>query len=222
MRISIVIPVREGSAYLEEALASLAAQTRPPDEIVLVDALEGDGSARFAGDGVLVVRRRRAGPAAARNEGLAVAGGDLVGFLDADDIAMPRRLELQERILADDPGAAAVIGSMENFLSPDCIHLAGSVRFPRGPQTGWHVGALLARRAAIVRTGPFDETRRHGETVDWLDRFRRRAGTVRVVEDVVLRRRVHETNETRRQPTDLHAGYLAAARAAIERSREAS
>ena len=219
MRISIVIPVREDSPYLAEALASLAAQTRPPDEIVLGDALTGEGSEAFADARTVVVRRERAGAAAARNDGIAAASGDLIGFLDADDVAVGHRLERHAALLEAHPALAVVVGMTENFLSPDCAHLAGRVEFARGAQSAWHVGALLTRRETIERIGGFDEQLPNGEAVEWLERVRRHAGPVRELGDVVLRRRVHDANEPRLRRTEVHAGYLATARAAIERRR---
>jgi hypothetical protein len=97
MLISVIIPLFNKDAYIDRALDSIAAQTHPDVEIVVVD----DGS---TDDGPERVRRRRdpcvrlisqanAGPGAARNRGLAEICGDLVAFLDADDAWMPNYLE---------------------------------------------------------------------------------------------------------------------------------
>lgn len=221
MRVSIVIPVRAGSNYVGEAVASLTAQTRPPDELILVDAVDGPGSADLVADlpGAIALRRPRPGPAVARNTGVAAATGDLIGFLDADDVAARDRLAWQVSLLDGDAEATATVGHVEHFLSPDCEHLAGRVRVPHGAQPGWLVGALLARRETLAAVGPFDESVPDGDTLDWLERLRRNAGPVRVLDEVVLHRRIHETNESRRNAAGVHAGYLAAARAAIERNR---
>lgn len=98
-RVSVIIPAHNAAAYLPEALASVEAQTYADWEIVAVD----DGSSdetwallESAGSRVKALRNPVAtGPAAARNHALAQAGGELVVFLDADDLLKPRYLESQ-------------------------------------------------------------------------------------------------------------------------------
>lgn len=91
MKLSIIVPVYNAEAYLEETLDSLAAQTYPEFEVVLVDDGSGDGSgeickARAAVDNRFrYYRQENKGPSAARNAGLSYATGDYVGFCDGDD-----------------------------------------------------------------------------------------------------------------------------------------
>jgi glycosyltransferase involved in cell wall biosynthesis len=204
VRISIVVPVRDGERYLGAALRSLLDQQRPPDEIVVADDGSTDGSATLAEAlGARVLRLPPRGPAVARNAGVAATTGELLGFLDADDLATPPRLALQEQALAD-PAYDAVIGHVQRFR--------GERYEP--PRPGWHVGALLMRRAAFT---PFDETLDGGETVEWLSRLT--PSRVRVLDEVVLLRRVHDANTTLTDQA-WRASYLEAARRAIARKRE--
>jgi len=206
VRVSIVVPVRDGERYLGAALRSLLDQERPPDEIVVADDGSSDGSAALAEElGARVLRLPPRGPAVARNAGVAATTGELLGFLDADDLARPRRLALQAEALAD-PASVAVIGHVQRF------HESGGMEPPR---PGWHVGAMLMRRAAFT---PFDDTLDGGETVEWLSRLP--ADRVRVLEEVVLLRRVHGANTTLTDHA-WRASYLEVARRAILRSREA-
>lgn len=103
MRISALIATHNRAHIVGEAIDSILAQSRPADEIVVVD----DGSAdetpsRLAayGDSIRVVRQENAGIAAARNAGLRHASGDWITFLDDDDIWYPQRLEILERDLS--------------------------------------------------------------------------------------------------------------------------
>jgi glycosyltransferase involved in cell wall biosynthesis len=206
VKVSIVVPVRDGERYLDAALRSLLDQERPPDEIVVADDGSQDASAALAEAlGARVLRLPPHGPASARNAGVAAGSGELLGFLDADDLATPRRLALQVDALAD-PAYDAVIGHVQRF------HERGGTEPPR---PGWHVGAMLMRRAAFT---PFDESLDGGETVEWLSRLP--AARVRVLDEVVLLRRVHGANTTL---TDRawQTSYLEIARRAIVRSREA-
>ncbi|MFI4903425.1 MAG: glycosyltransferase family 2 protein, partial [Burkholderiales bacterium] len=94
MRVSVVMPMYNGEAYVAEALDSVLAQTRPADEIVVVDDGSHDASAAIVArySGVRYVRQANGGCAAARNRGVAEAGGDVVAFIDQDDRWLPGHL----------------------------------------------------------------------------------------------------------------------------------
>ena len=83
---SIIIPTRDRPHYLREAVESVLAQTRKPEEIIVVD--DGRGAAEGLGDMKPIVRildNRQSGPVAARNLGVASAKGECIAFLDDDD-----------------------------------------------------------------------------------------------------------------------------------------
>lgn len=98
-RVSVIIPAHNAAAFIEQALQSVREQTYGDWEVVVVD----DGSSdrtwellQTAGARVRSLRRERAGgPAVARNLALRNTGGELVAFLDADDLLLPRYLESQ-------------------------------------------------------------------------------------------------------------------------------
>jgi len=107
---SVVIPCYNSQAFLEEALASVREQTTPVREIVVVD----DGSptpirapANWDGPTLTLVRTPNRKTAAARNHGLGLIRGELVAFLDADDLWLPEKIASQERAFADPTVAAS-------------------------------------------------------------------------------------------------------------------
>lgn len=113
--VSAVIPCIRCDDALVRAVASVAAQTSPPEELILVsdgggpavvEGLQRISSSYRAGWIVIVALAENAGPAAARNAGWAVARGRYVAFLDADDAWHPAKLELQAALLRADPGIA--------------------------------------------------------------------------------------------------------------------
>lgn len=220
MRTTIVVPVRDGERYLEPALRSLLDQRRPPDELIVVDDGSRDRSAAIAEAlGARVLRRPATGVAAARNAGAAAATGELLGFLDADDVAHTRRLALQVAALAADPALDAVLGHAQNFLTQERADaLRGRVAFAERPLAGHAPGALLIRRCAFETLGGFDEALPAGEAVDFFARLQASRLRVRILEEVVLLRRVHGDNTTLHDPA-LHAGYLEVARRAIARRK---
>ena len=99
----MVIPAHNAAAFLPETLASVSAQSFGDWEIVAVDDGSRDGTWAIldtAGPRVRAVRNETArGPAAARNIALAQARGELVAFLDADDLLLPSYLERQIALL---------------------------------------------------------------------------------------------------------------------------
>ena len=113
--VSVVIPCYRCTQTIERAVASVAAQTALPLELILVD----DGSAdetrsvldelrkRHAPGWIkLVFLDRNAGVASARNAGWEVAAGRYIAFLDADDSWHPRKLQLQYAFMLSEPDVA--------------------------------------------------------------------------------------------------------------------
>lgn len=105
--VSVVIPAYRAAATIGRALDGALAQTRPPDEVLVVD----DGSPDdleaalepYRGR-VTLVRKPNGGAASARNVGIDRSSGDLIAFLDADDYWEPTKLERQAAAFAAHPG----------------------------------------------------------------------------------------------------------------------
>lgn len=114
MRVSWLIPVRDAAATLGEAVGSALAECGPEDEVVVVDDGSRDAPERaLPADGrVRLVRQAPAGIVAALERGRAEARGRWIARLDADDRALPGRVEAQLRALAD-PRVGAVGGPAE-------------------------------------------------------------------------------------------------------------
>ncbi len=99
-RVSVVIPVRNGSNYLRDAIDSALAQTWPDVEVIVVDDGSDDGGAtvRIAleyGDRIQLIRKGHGGVSSALNAGIGAMTGDLFAWLSHDDVYDPRKLEHQ-------------------------------------------------------------------------------------------------------------------------------
>ena len=216
--VSVIVPVRNGEAFLPDALASIRDQAIPPAEIIVVDDASTDRSADVALTMPSVIchrQRRQLGQAAARNVGVERATMPLLAFLDADDIWSPDKLVRQAEALANDPKLDAVFGHAVEF----CSRNPGGDPIPLGPPIPAPVpGALLIRRSAFLRVGPFASSWRVGETIDWYARAEDRGIRMMTLPDVVLKRRIHTDNLGRRvsRPS---GDYLGVLRTIIRRRR---
>lgn len=109
--ISVVIPVLNDARLLERCLAALAAQTRPPNEVIVVDNGCTDDSVAVAQRyGAQVVTERRPGITAASAHGFDVAAGSIIARCDADSVVPPAWLAQMERKLDAAPDAVAITG----------------------------------------------------------------------------------------------------------------
>jgi glycosyltransferase involved in cell wall biosynthesis len=168
--VAVVIPVRDRARMVQEAIASVLAQSYRDYTLVVVDDGSADGSAAAA-EAVLagvpvpaaVLRQPARGVAAARNAGVAASTSPWIAFLDSDDLWLPRKLERQMAWLEARP-AYRITQTEERWIEN------GRQRNPRA----WHrkeerlfrrslvrclvsPSAVVMARALYVETGGFDE-----------------------------------------------------------------
>src|SRR5436305_9045125 len=116
--VSVIMAVRDGERYIAEALESVFAQTRPPDEVIVVDDGSKDGTVGIARRfPVRLVSRAADGVSAARNAGLEVARGDLIAFIDHDDRWLPRKVERQVAYLEARSDVGYVLCWLRAFIA---------------------------------------------------------------------------------------------------------
>ena len=181
--VSVVIPAFRVAAYIAETLDSVLAQTCLDFEILVVNDGSPDADALRAAlapyrDRIRYLEQPQGGPSKARNTAIAAARGDLLAFLDGDDLWAPTFLASLVAILDREPDAVLVWADSQPFgAGADAATLMTSA-----PPTGdCDVAALLtarcvvitstvvARRLAVVDAGGFDEALHRCEDFDlWL------------------------------------------------------
>lgn len=225
--VSCVVPVYNGEAFLEEAVASALDQTRSPLEVILVDDGSTDATPEVAarlGSRVRYVRQENAGPAAARNRGIELACGDLVSFLDADDLWHPEKLERQVARFAAQPQLELLLTHFKNFWVAELAE--EETRFKDHPlaraRPGYTALTMLVRREVFNRIGRFDAATRHRDVAAWLMLATHAGIRTELMPDVLAYRRIHLDNLSRRRGAEDAAELLALAKAMLDRHRGGS
>jgi len=191
-RVSVIIPVRDGIDFVREALDSVTSQSFSDFELLLVDDGSKDADYRQfekIDQRVRVIRLEGVGVSGARNAGLLQARGDLLAFLDADDVWFPGKLEAQVHHFDQHPDVGVVFGKfirwncLSSGVFPEASTLIENVsQSPAAdPQrSGWLYtqllnGLLVGMNTAVVKRsvyeaiGGFDQSMLQGEDYDfWL------------------------------------------------------
>ena len=219
-RVSVIVPVFNGAAFLREAIESALAQTHPPLEIVVCDDGSTDDTPRIVRSlPVVYLRQENTGVSAARNAAIARATGDLLALLDADDIWFPDKLAVQIAALGGDTGAFAIC-HFRFLLTPGQPLPAWFRRGdPEAPEAGHFAPSCwLLPRAVWERVGPFRPDLRTAEDLDWFARAGDLGIRRVVVPETLLLRRVHDHNLTGQVPSTQQA-WLDTLRASVARKR---
>lgn len=166
---SIIMPVYNHAAYLEQAVRSVLDQTCGDWELIIVDDGSTDGSGELADrladtDGrIRVIHQANAGPSAARNAALAVARGPWLTYLDSDDLLLSDALDNYRRFIQDHPDVRFIHGFRHRLNEDGSVTpLAGEFQ-DRPTGTAELFGRMYLshlcvcyRRELIERAGPYD------------------------------------------------------------------
>jgi len=220
-KVSCIIPVHNGAAFISQAIESVLCQHGAELQLLVIDDGSTDGSGDIAATfpGVTVHSRPRGGVAAARNDGLNLATGEFIAFLDADDLWLPGKLAAQLGTIGDADYAITnvrhVKTGVDGRLPPDNGKADGEEKL------GLLMQCILSRRTAFDRVGQFDTRTTTRADQDWFLRAEE-AGLKRVTVDEVLTiRRIHGGNHSLLNSKHVHADFLAIAKRALDRKRQA-
>ncbi len=177
--ITVIIPAYNRSLMLKQAVDSVLNQDYPHFELIAVDDGSTDDTPEMLacyGDKITVIRQQNLGVSAARNRGIAAAKGELIAFLDSDDLWLPGKLTKQAEFFHANP--EALICQTEEIwirrgkrVNPKNRHkkLSGLIFEPCLHLCLVSPSAVMMRGSLFEKVGLFDETLPACEDYDlWL------------------------------------------------------
>ena len=208
--VSVVVPAYGHRDFVRATLESVFAQTYPDVEVIVVDDGSPDDTADLvrplvAAGRVRLVSQANQGQGAARNRGLAEARGELVAFLDDDDLWPPEVVERHVAALRAEPEAVLVYGDYVRLRPDGTLTERWEEPRPSGDAyDGFRLrnhmispGQALMRTEAVRAVGGFDASIRGSDDWDLWLRLARRGPFVHE-RRVALHYRDHATNASRR------------------------
>jgi glycosyltransferase involved in cell wall biosynthesis len=201
--VSCIIPAFNAESFVGEAIESVLEQSYAAVELIVVDDGSTDRTADVArsyGPLVHCLVRPHRGAGAAKNDGVGLAQGGFVAFLDADDLWHPDKLTHQTTHLARKPEIDLSFTQYQNFWSEEIAEEGKKYHgHPLSrPASGWSMSTLLARRDVFKRFGCFEEdvTEKH-QSLLWALRAAAQGAMVDVMSEVLTCRRLHSANLSR-------------------------
>ena len=215
--VSVIIPAYNAADTIDKTLASLCAQGKVAWEAIVVDDGSTDGTAqavqrRMRRDRrIRLVRQQNAGVSAARNAGLAVAWGEWLCFLDADDWLAPRAFGRLLALSQADPDAQVLVGAAARVSEDGGVwdYDARDLSDPfavLSTHCSIAIHSALVRRAAVRELGGFDEGLRSSEDWDLWQRLARAGRRFAQTDARVAFYRARPGSLSRDLPSAAHAG----------------
>jgi len=208
-KVSVITPAYNAAGYIREALDSVFTQTFQDFEVIVVNDGSPDtpqleaalppnqGQFRY-------IQQPNRGVSAARNLAIQCSRGELLAFLDADDVWLPQYLEVQVNFLNEHPDAVAAIADVLRFgeaarepherrmLKPGMSHLLSFDDMLRR-RGGQLPSATVVRRSSALAAGLFDETLRVSEDIDFCMRVCFPTGTIGYTRQLLVKYRCHKS-----------------------------
>jgi glycosyltransferase involved in cell wall biosynthesis len=222
--VSCIVPVFNGERYLREALDSILAQSYREVEVVAVDDGSTDGTRSVVGmygRQVRYVAQRNAGPAAARNTGIAASRGGLIAFLDADDLWHPDKVRLQVDRFEARQELDVCVTHIRNFWMPELREEEERLRdhFRARPLPGYSSVTMMVRRRLFDRIGSFSPELLHGADAEWFARAEDAGAVFEVLPQVLVDRRLHAASRSRQWADRSRDEFIHTMKTLVDRRR---
>jgi glycosyltransferase involved in cell wall biosynthesis len=223
---SVIIPAYQVADLIGDALESIQGQTLPPFEVIVCDDGSTDGLEEALAayrDEIVFVQKENGGESSAKNAAAAIARGDFLAILDADDVYLPHNLEALSELAQLRPDL--------DILTTDALIVANGLEVRHVYDRYWRFevenqrrailqrnfvfGLAAVRRRQLLKHGGFDESMRWAEDWDLWLRMILAGASAGCVDEPLALYRLRETSLTA-QRRDLLLGKLMT----LEKARE--
>ena len=191
--VSVIMPIYNEANSLPAAIASLGRQNYPHLEILLIDDGSTDNTRQVVDrltprltNYLHYFYQENQGSAVARNRGLSQAKGELIGFLDGDNLWPGMKLKSQVDFLVSNPSVGIVQGYVQCFQNGYAANNQGPIERIGKPFLNSNLGSGLFRKSVFERVGFFNETLNVYEDLDWFLRAQALGLTKKVLTEVML------------------------------------
>jgi glycosyltransferase involved in cell wall biosynthesis len=213
-KVSVVIPCFNDANYIAEAIHSVLNQTYPVWEVICVDDGSTDQSlsviSAINSSKLKVLSQFNSGAAAARNRGVKAATGDLLCFLDADDIWSVDKVERQ---IGSMDKTQISFGHIQEFFD-STVQIQGLPRV----MPGYSPITMMITKDDYSRVGDFNEGLAVAEYIDWLSRAKHLNMSMTMDQEIYAFRRIHIGNIGRTKKPYSNQ-YAISLKAALDRKR---
>lgn len=205
MRLSVVMPVYNAAPYVRAAAQSALLKMPEDAELICIDDGSGDESWKvlfeISDPRLKKLRQKNQGAAAARNAGLELAQGDVIAFLDADDLALPGRFEIPMQALAGD-SSLSIVGGGVRVIDPQGAVLRDDIKPAQDTYLRWMTlfnspftfSAVTVRKSALRFDSSVIPAEDYAYCADMLD-----LGRGVILPDALCAYRVHPGQVTQRR-----------------------
>lgn len=220
---SVIITCYKSPQYVKPAINSVLSQIDNNDELIVVDdysdqdnilrnILLSISDSRIK----IILRNQNGGISLARNDGLKLALGQYISFLDHDDVWYKNRHQEVENIINKNPNIDIISGCVEHFYSPEIdINNLNKYKLP-DTQSAILAGTVTIKKSLLDKAGYFNPEYKVGEFFDLISRLRLFNPAWIKSDKIFLSRRIHNNNFTH-YSTDNGKAYMAAIRAHLHR-----
>jgi glycosyltransferase involved in cell wall biosynthesis len=219
------MPVFNTEKYVKEAIESVFSQTYKNIELICIDDGSIDNSLSilksFRDKIMLINSKDNCGTSEARNKGIRIAKGGFLAFLDADDIWENNKLEVQMNQFNINPNLDISFSYMKCFISPDISEEAKKIRYcPPDSVTGHIPSTAVIKRTSFEKVGYFDTRFKNIEFIDWINKAKEMSLKIETVNDILVFRRIHDTNVGVIDRDNSRSAYLKIIRESLDRKRK--
>lgn len=214
--ISVIIPVKNGSKYIEQAIKGIQKQDMNV-EIIAVDDCSTDNTVEIAQNfGCKIIKHETSkGQVAGKNSGLKIAKGKYILFHDHDDIMNDGALKILYNEF--EPDVMAVEAKVQDFYSPDLSQdERAKTPIKKEAYYGLFTGAILIKKEVFDKIGYFNESVHTGEIIEWQSKMDSNNFKIKKIDFISTMRRVHSSNFGKTNQKTEFKNYAAILRAKLK------